>query len=253
VITRPAYRRGPTVSTLVVHGTLTAVADVAGRTAKGWPAPLARLEQVPAWTAALVGGLGIAAFAVLGTAYAEAKDGGLVPSWFRVFPVGLNGEGTLPAIFSALLLLAAGWLSFRSSEVLGSRAGRFGPLVVLGALFTFMSLDELLTIHERLEEVVHLAWWKFYAPLALVGAVAGVLVLRRIWSQPLVRAALAAGGGCWLVAQLIETQQYDGAELVHRWTILPEEVLEMTGSLLFGLAMLLVVQSAWPATRSTSL
>jgi hypothetical protein len=54
------------------------------------------------------------------------------------------------------------------------------------------------------------------------------------------------------VAQLIETQQYDGAELVHRWTILPEEVLEMTGSLLFVLAMLLVVQSVWTATRSTS-
>ena len=49
----------------------------------------------------------------------------------------------------------------------------------------------------------------------------------------------------------IETQQYDGAELVHRWTILPEEILEMTGSLLFVLAMLLVLQSAWPATRST--
>jgi hypothetical protein len=228
------------------------VADVAGLIAKGWPAPLTRLEKVPPRTAAVAGGLGIAVFAVLGTAYAEAKDGGLVPSWFRVLPVGLNGEGTLPAVFSALLLLAAGWLSFRASAVLGSRSDRFGPLVVLGALFTFMGLDEVLTIHERLEEVVDLAWWKFYAPLVLVGAIGAVLMLRRIWSHHLVRAALLGGGGCWFVAQLIETQQYDGAELVHRWTILPEEVLEMTGSLLFVLAMLLVVQSVWTATRSTS-
>jgi hypothetical protein len=105
-----------------------------------------------------------------------------------------------------------------------------------------MAVDEVVAIHEALEEVVHLAWWKFYAPLAVVGAVCALLVLRRVWDHRLAAATLVGGGACWLAAQLIETQQYHGAELVHRWTILPEELLEMIGSLLFVLAMLLVLR-----------
>jgi hypothetical protein len=200
-----------------------------------------RLAQVPPSRVALAGGAAIAAFAVLGAAYAEAKEGGPVPSWFRILPVGLNGELTLPALFSGLLLLAAGLLALRAGEVV-EPGRRFVPLSLLGALFVYMSVDEVVGIHEQLEHVVHLAWWKFYAPLALVGGVAALLVLRRVWDRTTVRAALVGGGACWLVAQLIETQQYRGEELVHRWTILPEEILEMTGSLLFVLAMLLLIQ-----------
>ena len=220
------------------------MADTATVASRWWNAPVARLEQVPPRTVAFAGGVTIAVVAVLGTAYAEAKDGGLVPSWFRVFPVGLNGEGTLPAVFSGLLLLAAGALSFRASGMLGRPHERYAPLVVLGALFTFMAFDEVLAIHERLEEVIEQAWWKFYTPLALVGGVCAVLVLRKVWSNAAARTGFLAGGACWLVAQLIEAQQYDGDVLVHRWTILPEEVLEMTGSLLFVLALLVIVQSA---------
>jgi len=190
--------------------------------------------------ALVLGGLGIAAFAVLGAAYAEAKDGGVVPTWFRSVPVGLNGEWTLPALYSALLLLIAAILCFRAAWLV-STAGRFAPLVVLGVLFAYMGVDEFLSVHERLERVVHLAWWKFYAPVAVVGGVAVLLTLRRIWPVVMARWALLAGCACWMVSQLIETQQYDRTELVHRWTILPEEVLEMTGSLLFVVSLLAVI------------
>ena len=219
--------------------------------AEGQSARIARFEQIAPQSVALAGGLAIAAFAVLGTAYAEAKDGGIVPSWFRILPVGLNGEGTLPALFSALLLLAAGLLAFRAAEALGGDGQRFRPLTVLGVVFSYMAIDELFAIHEGLEEVIHQAWWKFYAPLAAVAAVCAVLVLRRVWSLAAARAGFLAGGACWLVAQLIEAQQYDGDVLVHRWTILPEEVLEMTGSLLFVLALLVIVQSATPVRHSS--
>ena len=202
-----------------------------------------RLEAVPPRTALAAGGLGIAVFAILGAAYSQAKGGGAVPSWFRSVPVGLNGEWTLPALYSALLLLAAGALAIRASATL-ERPHRFTPLLVLGGLFVYMAVDEVLTLHELLEEAVHLAWWKLYAPVALAAGVCAVLVLRRTWGLVAARWALLAGSACWLVAQLIETQQYDGAELVHRWTILPEEVLEMTGSLLFVVAMLVVLHPA---------
>jgi hypothetical protein len=200
-------------------------------------------------TALLLGGLGIALFAVLGAAYAEAKDGGPIPTWFRSVPVGLNGEWTLPALYSALLLLTAGVLCFRAAWLV-TTSGRFTPLVVLGALFAYMGVDEFLAVHEHLERVVHLAWWKFYAPVAVVGGVAVLLTLRRIWAVVVARSALLAGGACWLLSQLIETQQYDGTELVHRWTILPEEVLEMTGSLLFVVALLAVIGATVPDHRA---
>jgi hypothetical protein len=190
--------------------------------------------------ALLLGGLGIALFAVLGAAYAEAKDGGPIPTWFRSVPVGLNGEWTLPALYSALLLLAASALCFRAAWLV-TTSGRFTPLVVLGVLFAYMGVDEFLSVHERLEHVVLLSWWKFYAPVAVVAGVAVLLTLRRIWPVAAARSALLAGCACWLLSQLIETQQYDGTELVHRWTILPEEVLEMTGSLLFVVALLALI------------
>lgn len=205
---------------------------------------LARLERVPPWTAAVAGGVGILLFAVLGGAYALARDGGPVPTWYRALPVGLNGEWTLPALYSALLLLFAGLLGFRASAAV-ARSGRFAPLVALGGLFSFMSLDEVLALHERVENLVDLAWWKVYAPVAVAAGLCVLLVLVRVRDHRLARSALLAGGCCWLVAQAIETQQYDGARLVHRWTILPEEVLEMTGSLMFVLAMLLIARFPW--------
>jgi hypothetical protein len=72
-----------------------------------------------------------------------------------------------------------------------------------------MAFDEVLALHERLERAVHLSWWKLYAPVALAAGICAVLVLRRIWGVAAARWPLIAGSACWLLAQLIETQQYD--------------------------------------------
>lgn len=207
------------------------------------PVDVTTLEHVPPSRVAAVGGLGVLVFATLGAAYALAKDGGPVPGAFRWLPVGLNAEWSLPAVYSGLLLLATGLLAVRAGTT-RPPAGSSVALLGLGALFIFMAFDEVLAVHERIEEAVHLAWYKFYAPVAAVAGVAWLAVVRATWPRRGVRLALIGGGACWLVSQLIETQQYDGAELVNRWTILPEEVLEMTGSLLFLLAMLILVQAA---------
>lgn len=217
---------------------------LARRSSWWWSGYLPRLTNLSPPVVAVVGGVGILLFAALGAAYAMAKDDGPVPSWFRALPVALNGEWTVPAFYSALLLLLAGFLSLHASGVVVA-GSRYMPLVALGVLFSYMSVDEVLAVHERLENVVDMAWWKLYAPVATFAGLCALLVLRRLWDHVLVRCALLGGGGCWLIAQAIETQQYDGAELIHRWTILPEEVLEMTGSLLFVLAMLLIVRLPW--------
>ncbi len=207
------------------------------------PLDLSTFERAPPQRVAAAAGLGVLVFATLGAAYALAKDGGLVPGGFRWLPVGLNAEWSLPAAYSGLLLLATGLLAVRAGTMRPPVRSSVA-LLGLGVLFTFMAFDEVLAVHERLEEAVHLAWYKLYAPVAAVAGVAWLAVVRATWPRRGVRLALIGGSACWLVSQLIETQQYDGAELVHRWTILPEEVLEMTGSLLFLLAMLMLVQTA---------
>lgn len=206
------------------------------------PVLVARFGRTPPLRVAAVGGLAVLAFTALGAVYALAKDGGPVPAWFRSVPVGLNTEWSLPAIYSGVLLLATGLLALHARSARPSTA-LSAALLVLGVLFTFMAFDEVLAIHERIESAAGLDWFVLYTPVAVVAGLALLVVLRLSWDHRGVRLTLAGGGLCWLVSQLIETQQYEDGELVRRWTILPEEALEMTGSLLFLLAMLMLC--AW--------
>ena len=106
----------------------------------------------------------------------------------------------------------------------------------LGALFAFMAIDEVVQIHERLEGATDANWQLVYLPVMAVAGGVWLLVLRRLTGGP--RLLFVAGAAAWVVAQLFEWVQRDGAVLTHRWTILPEELLEMTGSALFALALL---------------
>jgi hypothetical protein len=155
----------------------------------------------------------------------------------------LDGERTVPAVFSAALLLGAGALAWRISVGEGARSlGSAGFWRFMGAFFAFMALDELLAIHERVSaSVTGISWQVFYAPATVSAVIAWSVILRRLPSGT-VRGMWVAGAGAWFVSQLIEAFQWDGNRLVHEWTFVPEEMLEMAGSLLWGLSLLIALR-----------
>jgi hypothetical protein len=72
--------------------------------------------------------------------------------------------------------------------------------------------------------------------------VAWLRTLGRIRSPVAASGAWVAGAAAWVVAQLFEKLENHGDVLVHPWMTLPEETLEMAGSSVFGLALLLWIQ-----------
>jgi hypothetical protein len=108
-----------------------------------------------------------------------------------------------------------------------------------------MSLDELTVIHEHLETLTGIDWQLLYVPLVIPGAVAAIVVLRELYETKLLSAILFAGGiVCWVVSQLFEHLEWSSAtEPIHPGLIPPEEILEMTGSCLFGFAALVAIRA----------
>ncbi|MDQ4131123.1 MAG: hypothetical protein M3133_09070 [Actinomycetota bacterium] len=160
-------------------------------------------------------------------------------------PFYLDGEGGAPALFSAGLLVAGGALAV----LLG--AGRLAPggpvtWLALAAFLAFMALDELLGVHEALERRTGIDWQLLYSPVVLVGGMAWLRALQALRRGHVVaRRLLMGGAAAWLAAQILEDIQWtDGDRLVYPWMIVPEEMLEMTGSMLFGLAFFVLLKAA---------
>ena len=145
------------------------------------------------------------------------------------------------AAWSTLLLLGAGAAGFLAADALGSRA-----VGALAAFLVFMAIDESAGLHEKLEVATDVDWQLLYLPVVAVGGVAFLLVVRRVHAEgmrePLL--LLCGGAAAWLFATVLETVQWDGDRKVDGYYFLSivEEVAEMTGSLLFGLAMLALVR-----------
>jgi hypothetical protein len=155
----------------------------------------------------------------------------------------LEGEHTLTAVFSAALLLGAGALAFQLASMSDVRSiGGPGLWRFMGTFLVFMALDELFAIHERVSApVTGVSWQVVYAPIVVSAVVAWSLILRRLPSgSP--RLLWLGGAAAWFVSQVIEAIQWDGERLVYEWTFVPEEMLEMVGSLLWGIALLVMLR-----------
>ena len=144
---------------------------------------------------------------------------------------GISEAIVLPALFSGALLFAAAGLAFAAA----AHSSRF-PWMALTVFFVFMGADELLMIHERLGALADVRWQILYLPIALGGGLLWLSALKRIWMFRSERLLWLGGAACWVLAQPWEpmtgTIGFVGAGI--------EEILEMCGSALFLLALLLV-------------
>ena len=156
----------------------------------------------------------------------------------------LDGELTIPALASALLLLCAAGAAALAHRRDPRPSRR--PWAALAVLFAVMAVDEAAGLHEGLEDLSAVDWQTIYVPVVLLAGIAWLLGLARMQRRE--RAAFVLGAGAWCAAQVLEALEWTGPREAERavdgYGIMmgAEELLEMTGSALFTLALLLAVE-----------
>ncbi|QXP84169.1 hypothetical protein ABZN20_06705 [Methylococcus sp. ANG] len=160
-------------------------------------------------------------------------------TWLKYFD--LDREYTVPALFSGGLLLAAAWESFTAAS--SKRLGAWS--FALAALFLEMGFDELLMIHERIEQAAGVDWQILYLPLMAFAGIAWLLVFTQLRDRRQ-RLLWIAGAVAWAASQLFEAAEWGwGAETKiplpgYLYLVHVEELLEMSGSSCFLLTLLLL-------------
>ncbi|MCU1487950.1 MAG: hypothetical protein JWN67_4696 [Actinomycetia bacterium] len=159
----------------------------------------------------------------------------------------LDAEGRVFAVLSGLVLLSGAALAGLAV------ARRVVPthVLVLGLLLAFMGLDEIATLHERLESATGVDWVMLYLPLMALGGLAALDLLRRRRDRA-VTGPFLAGSACWAVAVVLEKLEWPHPEVAAQQVpaahyvamMIPEELLEITGSFLFALAIVLLIRRA---------
>ncbi len=170
-----------------------------------------------------------------------------------LYAFNVNREGSVPSIFSAGLWIAAG-LAALCAATAGADRRTAIAWTVLGGLLVYLGVDEAFVLHERLEKAVGISYQRLYAPLMLAGALAGGQILHEGRRDRWFAALLVTGAACAGAAQLIDVAQWENNTMVlPYWTTVPEELLEMTGLLLVGLAALVRLRrSARPGPEPTA-
>jgi hypothetical protein len=118
----------------------------------------------------------------------------------------------------------------------------------LTSLFGLMALDEAFVLHERLARALDVRWQVLYSPIMLLAAVAVVMLIRDTWPDQVPVKLLVAGAVAWACAQLLDVLEFTG-DAEHRTKVdgygvmmIVEETLELAGSSMFLLALMIVLQ-----------
>lgn len=158
----------------------------------------------------------------------------------------LSGEATLPTWWSSFLLLACGLALLAIARGASERRRDWA---LLGALFVYMSIDELVQIHELLNGGKHLSGAVYFAwviPATAFVIIVGVRFLPFVLALPPRRRRQFVVAGLVYVGAALAmevplgyvAQSYGGQSLAYRVVDSLEEALEIVGLSLFLVALL---------------
>jgi hypothetical protein len=187
------------------------------------------LAAEPDRVAVALAGL-IAGFGILGSLYRL----GIPLALFD-----LDGEGKPPAAFSGALLVCAGLLGWMIGDYAPEFAFRWRAI---GILFVFMGVDETLAIHESFASLAGVFWQILYIPVALLAAVIWLMTFQRLRRGSRERLLYICAPLAWLTSQVLETAQAGPSDQGYGVMATGEELLEMIGSTLFLLALLIALR-----------
>ncbi len=199
---------------------------------------------------------GLAVLSLVLASLDRGLDGDAIPGLKRALRLfDVNKEANLPAWFSSSVLLVSSlvlWDTAREKSAAGDRFGRHWW--VLAAVFLYLSLDELISLHEATSAMIRgalgvsdegalsQAWILLAAPLVLAF---GLVYLRFLLHLPARIRFLTVAAGCTYVAGALGMEvpgayvrAVHGADtLTYAVLTTIEESLEMLGAVLFLYAM----------------
>jgi hypothetical protein len=200
-------------------------------------AVVARLPEAREFAIAL--GIGIALMGIAGVIVGTDTyqgEGSLADRMFN-----LANEKTVPTFFSGAILLAGGLCSLLAGRlrVYGTRGWWIG----FGAFLIFMSTDEVVQIHEKVETWTGIDWEKPYAFVALGAGVVWFNLVHRMENQ--LRLLMVGGAIGWAISFGLEDAEYDSLDhRVSGFTAMNtvEELAEMAGSSLWLIAIVIALK-----------
>lgn len=159
-------------------------------------------------------------------------SGGL--SWDVFGKFNLDGEANIPSWYSTVLLFSVSLCSLAIYGLSHAHSHtRFW--IFFGGVFCFLSLDEMVGIHEILEQVITVKWVFLYAPFVAAFYIVCVFYCNHI-GQAVLRNWLLGGlvvyalGG--LVCETISHVFYPLPRLLQYLEFVLEEGLEMLGAIM---------------------
>ena len=156
--------------------------------------------------------------------------------YIRVFDV--NKEQNYASVFSGLALWAAALMA-----VFNGLARQESPharrwWLALAGVFLYLGLDEMTALHEELQHVTGIWGQSFLMPVVIVGVAAWYMTIKEVRTNRLALLLWVAGAASWVISQGIDLKLNEPLP----WTMIPEELGEMTGSLLFAFSLLVAVR-----------
>jgi len=151
----------------------------------------------------------------------------------------LDRERTVPATVSGLVLLLAVITAFTLACL-----ERSLPIFGITAVLWWMGFDEVIAIHERVQAATGITWQILYLPALPFVIWFFVRGIPELPPPPKARRFFLWGIYAWISSQVLDViQNKGGGDLVVPALIPPEEYLEVIGSTLFTVALLLAVQA----------
>jgi len=156
--------------------------------------------------------------------------------YMRVFDV--NKEQNYASVFSGLALWGAALMAVFNGLVRQEslRARRWW--LALAFVFLYLGLDEMTALHEELQHVTGIWGQAFLLPVVIVGVAAWYVTIREMGTNQLAVIMWVAGAAAWVMSQGIDLVLNEPMP----WTMIPEELGEMTGSLLFAFSLLVALR-----------
>ena len=200
------------------------------------PSDVQRLAALDLRRLAIGLGVVLLVLAVLGAIrYVTGSDA------LRLFD--FDRELTVNAALSTLLLWAAAAAAFVSRDARWCvwRASAVGFALFL----TYMGVDEIGEIHERLGEWTGLGEAARELPILAAGAILWTLIAYQLRHDRSALVLLVAGAGAWFVAQVLEKVALSGAvDSFYGPVALTEETLEPIGTSLWLVAFVVAARAS---------
>jgi hypothetical protein len=163
--------------------------------------------------------------------------------YMRVFDV--NKEQNYASVFSGLALWAAALMAFCNGVFRYESRHAQRWWLVLAGVFLYLGLDEMTALHEEAQHVTGIWGQAWLAPVAILGMVAWLKILKEVDTNRLAALLWIGGASFWVLSQGIDLLLNEPMP----WTMVPEELGEMTGSLLFAFSLLVALRPLAAAER----